>query len=183
MKNYIFLLFVLTSSLVHSQFGGMRNQRQRQMQMPQTQQKAPEPNFQIEKYIGIVIYDIEKAMKKSSIKPSSKIGKDFSYILKKYNRKISDISRINSFTLKSTKEMVENFQKNVQKTGDFSNKAKIDKQMMENLKPITETLKKEDIALDKKIRTLLSKKQYKKWIKYNKRLYKVFPDPELIDQE
>ncbi len=182
MKNYIFLLFVLTSFLVHSQFGGMRNQRQRQMQMPQTQQ-APKPNYEIEKYLGIVIYDIEKAMKKSSIKPSSKIGKDFSYILKKYNRKISDIRRINSFTLKSTKEMVENFQIHVQKTGDFSDKAKIDKQMVKNLKPITETLKNEDIALDKKIRNLLSKKQYKKWIKYNKRLYKVFPDPELIDKE
>ncbi|WP_397444876.1 hypothetical protein [Polaribacter sp. R77954] len=176
MKKYIFLLFVLTNFLAHSQFGGMRNQRQRQM--PQTPREAPKPNYQVEKYLGIVVYDIEKAMKKSGVKTSSDVGKQFSSTLKKYNSKIRDIRRINSFTLKSTKEMVENFQVTVQKTGDYSDKTKIDKIMVDNLKPISETLKTEDIALDKKIRSLLSDKQYKKWIKYNKKLYKIFPNPK-----
>lgn len=180
MKKYIFLLFVFTSFLAQSQFGGMRNQRQRQM--PQTQQEPPKPNYEVEKYLGIVIYDIEKALKKSSIKPTSDVGIAFSSTLKNYNRKVSDIRRINSFTLKSTKEMVENFQINVQKTGDYSDKPRIDKTMVENLKPISETLKIEDLKLDKKIRSLLSKKQYKKWIKHNRKLYKVFPNPETPDK-
>jgi len=46
MKKYIFLLFVFTSFLAQSQFGGMRNQRQRQL--PQTQTTPPEPNFKID---------------------------------------------------------------------------------------------------------------------------------------
>lgn len=176
MKKYVFLLFVFTSFLTQAQFGGMRNQRQQQM--PQTQQQPPKPNYEVEKYLGIVIYDIEKALKKSSIKPSSNVGKEFSSTLKNYNRKVSDIKRINTFTLRSTKEMVENFQAKVQKTGDYSDKPKVDKAMIDNLKPISETLKVEDLILDKKIRGLLSKKQYKKWIKHNRKLYKVFPKPE-----
>ena len=46
--------------------------------------------------------------------------------------------------------------------------------MNENLKPLKGVLKKEDKNLDTSIKNLLSKKQYKKWIKYNKKLYKVF---------
>jgi hypothetical protein len=72
MKKYIILLFVFTSLLAHSQFGG-RNQRQRQTS--QIPQQAPEPDFKIDKYLGIIIYDIKKAAKKSSIKLSSEEGK------------------------------------------------------------------------------------------------------------
>ena len=169
----------------HSQFnnGGMRNQRQRQM--PQTQQEPPEPNFKIDKYLGIVIYDIKKAAKKSSIKLSSDEGKKFSSLLTSYNKQVKDIRRINSFTLRSTKEMIENFQKNARKTGDLSNQVQIQKTMGENLKPISETLKIEDRKLDASLVELLSKKQYKKWIKYNRKLYKVFPkkkDEEKIEE-
>jgi len=176
MKKYIFLLFVLTSFLAQSQFGGMRNQRQRQM--PQTQQAPPEPNFQVEKYLGIVVYDIEKAAKKTGVKLSSDVGKQFSKLLTAYNKDIKDIRRINSFTLRSTKEMVENFQKNAAKTGDLSNQLEVQKKMADNLKPISETLKIEDVKLAKSIKSILSEKQYKKWLKYNRKLYKVFPKEE-----
>lgn len=179
MKKYILLIFVFTTLLTHGQFnnGGMRNQRQRQM--PQAQQKAPEPNFNVERYVGIVIYDdIKKAAKKSSIKLSSAEGKVFSKTLISYNKQVKDIKRINSFTLKSTKEMVENFQKMAMKSGDFSNQIEIQKKMTESLKPIAETLKVEDKKLDKSIKEILSEKQYKKWIKYNKKLGKIFPKEE-----
>lgn len=152
----------------------MRN-GMRQRQLPQTQQRqAPKPNFEVEKYLGIVIYDIKKAAKKSSIRLTSNEGKAFSNALTKYNKDIKDIKRINSFLLRSTKEMVENFQKKAMKTGDFSNQPKMVKKLNENLKPISETLKKEDKELDKVIKKLLSEKQYKKWIKYNKKLNKFF---------
>lgn len=174
MKKFIILFFVFTSLLTHSQFNnGGRSQRQRQM--TQTPQQAPEPNFEIDKYIGIVIYDIKKASKKSSIKLSSDNGKKFSKLLTAYNKEIKDIRRINSFTLRSTKDMVENFQKNAIKTGDGSNQEKVQKKMTEDLKPISETIKVEDKKLDKSIKEILSKKQYKKWIKYNRKIYKFFP--------
>ena len=44
--------------------------------------------------------------------------------------------------------MVESFQKKSRKTGDFSNQPKIQKKMVENLKPISETLKEEDRKLN-----------------------------------
>jgi len=175
MKKNIFLLIVFSSFLCHSQFGG-RNQSQRQM--TQIPQEAPEPNFNIDKYLGIVIYDIKRAAKKSGIKLSSERGKKFSTILTSYNKEVKDIRRINSFTLKSTKEMVDSFQKIATSTGDFSNQAKIQKTMGENLKPIYETLKDEDRKLDESVKEILSEKQYNKWIKYNRKIYKVFPKKE-----
>lgn len=172
----IILLFILSCSLAaQAQYGYGNTNRQRQRQMMQTEQKAPEPNFQIEKHLGIVIYDIEKAAKKSSVKLSSDEGKKFSKTLTNYNKKIKDIRRINSFTLRNVKEMVENFQKNVNKTGDFSNQEKVRKTMVDNLKPISDVLKIEDKELDKTMKSVLSDKQYNKWIKYNKKMYKFFP--------
>jgi len=172
MKKLILLLIVLFTTISQAQ---MRNSMQRQRQMNQQTQEAPKPDFKIEKYVGIVNYDIKKAAKKSKVKLSSDTGKKFSKAITEYNKKIRDIKRINSFVLRSTKDMVDNFQKNSMKTGDFSNQEKVVKKMNENLKPISETLKKEDIAFDKKMKSLLSEKQYKKWIKYNKKLYKYFP--------
>lgn len=172
MKKYIFLLFVLSSIISYSQYStGYGNQRQ----LMQTPDRAPEPNFKIERYLGIVVYDIEKAAKKSGVKLSSDDGKKFASLLTAYNKKIKDIRRINSFTLKSTKEMIDNYQKKVASSGDFSDQAKVRLEMANNLKPISDTLRKEDSSLDISMKALLSEKQYKKWIKYNKKIYKVFP--------
>lgn len=85
------------------------------------------------------------------------------------------MARINSFLLKNTKTMVENFQKNSMKSGDFSEQPKVLKKMNENLKPISNFLKDEDLKLNTKLKILLSTKQYKNWIKYNKKLNKRIP--------
>lgn len=168
------LILIFTLAFTTISYGQMRNgQGQRQMRQPQ--QEAPKPKFEVEKYVGVIIYDIKKAAKKSSVKLSSKEGVTFSKILTMHNKDINDIKRINSFLLRSTKEMVESYQKQAMKTGDISNQQKVMKTMNENLKPIAETIKKEDKKLDKAMKTLLSKKQYKKWIKYNRKMYKVFP--------
>ena len=179
MKKIIFLLTLFLSFSTYCQFGnGMNQRQQRQRQMTQTQRPAPKPNYDVEKYLGIVIYEIEKAAKKSSIKLDSDEGKEFQTILKKYNKEVNDFRRINSFTLRTTKEMVESFQKKAQENKSGAGGDKVFKKMTEDLKPISETLKAKDIVLDKKLKTLLSKKQYKKWLKYNRKLYKFFPKDE-----
>jgi hypothetical protein len=180
MKKILLLLIVCLSYSAQAQFGygnGQR-QRQRQMQQMQTPQKAPEPNFNVERYLGIIIYDIKKAAKKSSIKLTSQKGKEFSKIITKYNKNTKDITRINSFLLRNTKEMVENFQKNAIKNGDFSKQAKIRKEMNVRLKPIGEVILEEDRKLNDTIKKLLSEKQYKKWIKYNRKNYKFFREEQ-----
>ncbi|WP_158839743.1 hypothetical protein [Polaribacter sp. L3A8] len=179
MKNLILFILLFCAFTTQAQYGyGNNNGRQRQSQMPQTEQKAPEPNFNVERYIGIVVYEIEKAAKKSSIKLSSKEGQEFEKVLTKYNKDIKDITRINTFVLRSTKDLVENYQKKVISTGDNSSQKKVMTTMNENLKPISIILKEEDLKLDKTMKNLLSEKQYKKWIKYNRKIYKVFPKDE-----
>ena len=176
MKKLILFIILFCAFTAQAQYGyGNNSGRQRQNQMPQTEQKAPDPNFDVEKYVGIITYDIEKAAKKSSIKLTSKEGKEFSKILTKYNKDTKDIARINTFVLRSTKDMVESYQKKVISTGDNSSQKKVMTTMNENLKPIATILKEEDKQLDKKMKVLLSEKQHKKWIKYNSKMYKFFP--------
>ena len=50
------------------------------------------------------------------------------------------------------------------------------KTVNKNFKPIIETLKEEDKKLNKAIKKVLQPKQYKKWIKYNKKLNKSFSE-------
>lgn len=177
MKKFIFL-FILSGSLTaHAQYGyGNNNQRQRSMM--QTQRKAPDPSFNVERFVGIIYYDIAKAAKKSKVKLASEKGKKFSKILTDYNTSVKEISRINSFFLSSTKEMMENFQKKASKSGDFSGQQKTMQKMNETLRPIAETLQKEDGKLDKNVKGLLTEKQYDKWIKYNAKLFKFFKKEE-----
>ena len=180
MKKRILLVTLLSigfSTLAQIGMGnrGMGNQRMRQMAPPPS---ANKPNFEVDKYLGIVIYDIENVAKKSSISLSSDTGKQFKNILTDYNKRIKDFRRINSFTLRNTKEMVESFQKKARESQDLSGSQEVQKKMAENLKPIAETLKKEDIKLNKVIKKLLSEKQYKKWIKYNRKKRKFFPEEE-----
>jgi hypothetical protein len=173
MKKIVLLLILTCAFTVQSQY--RNGQRQRQRSTPRVQQKTPEPKFEIKKHLRIVIYDVKKAAKKSSIKLTSIEGKQFFKVILKYNQSIKDITRINSFLLRNTKEMVENFQKESMKSRNFSKQPEVYKKMTENLKPISETLKEEDIKLDATIKSLLSEKQYKKWIKYNKKIHKTFP--------
>ncbi|MCG1035082.1 hypothetical protein [Polaribacter sargassicola] len=180
MKKIILLFVLFCAFNIQAQYSGYgyNRQRQRQMMQPQTEQKIPEPDFPIEKYLGIVTYDIEKAAKKTGVKLSSKEGKEFSDILTKYNKDTKDIVRINSFLINSSKDMIDNFQKNARKTGDYSDQAKVQKKMIDDLKPFSKTLKAEDDKLINSMKNLLSEKKYNKWIKYNKKIYKFF-EPEL----
>jgi hypothetical protein len=176
MKKIIFLLFFCWAFTLQAQYGNRERTRQIQRENNQNQRKPPKPNFEVKKYLGIIVYDISKAAKKSGIKLSTKEGKQFSKIITDYTKSTQEIARINTFVIRSTKEMVENFQEKAMKSGDLSNQPKVYKKMVENLKPISEIIKKEDKELNKKIKALLSKKQYKKWIKYNKKLNKVFTE-------
>lgn len=176
MKKIILLFILFLGFAAQAQFNNGMNQRQRQQS--QAPQQAPEPNFNVEKYLGIVVYEIEKAAKKSKVKLSSEEGKQFSKTLTNYNKQIKDISRINSFTFRETKNMVESFQKATMKSGDFSGQQEIQKKMIENLKPVSETLKIEDKKLDISLKAILSEKQYKRWIKYNRKKGKFFSKKE-----
>ena len=72
-KKIVLLLILSFAFTANAQFGnGQRNGQRQQRQGPMTPsaQKAPKPNFKVEKYIGIVVYDVKKAAKKSRIRSS-----------------------------------------------------------------------------------------------------------------
>lgn len=174
MKKIIFFLILGSAFAAQAQYGYGNGQRQRQRQTVQAPQEAPKPNFDVKKYLGVIVYEPEKAARKSGVKLKTKVGDQFCKMVTDYNKSIKDITRINSFLLRSTKDVVEGFQRNAIKSGDFSEQPNVLKKMNENLKPISETLKVEDKKLDTSMKKLLSKKQYEKWIKYNKRRQKFF---------
>lgn len=166
MKHLVFYIVFLIGFTIHAQNTSLSDSRS-----IFNQANNEEPEFNIHEYVGIFDYNIKKSAKKSSIKLSTKAGIQFSTFLKNHNKKTKDIARINSFILKSTKDMVENFQKNVLKTGDFSNQEKVAKELQTNMKPIYLLLKNENDSLNKKMKNLLSEKQLKKWSKYNKNVF------------
>ena len=178
MKNIIYLFVILFALNIQAQLGNRGGLRGNRNPIPQQQTTPKAPEFEVEKYVGFIEYDIEKAAKKTGINLTSNKGKKFASLLGRYNRDTRDINRINSFTLRNTKEMVESFQQKAIETGDLSNQQKVQKTMVENLKPIVETIKDEDNKLDIKIKPLLSEKQYKKWVKYNKKFNKVIKKKE-----
>ena len=62
MKKIIILFIALISYSSYSQFGNRNQgnrQNQRQRQMPQTPREPPKFKYEVEKFLGIVIYDID----------------------------------------------------------------------------------------------------------------------------
>ena len=57
MKKIFLVLILGYAFTAQAQYGYGDSQSRRQNQMMQTEQKAPEPNFDVERYIGIVNYD------------------------------------------------------------------------------------------------------------------------------
>lgn len=167
-KLVLFLYLFLISFIVNAQIRSIT-----ETGSTFNHQKVDDPEFDINQYVGIFNYNIKKSAKKTSVKLNTKEGEQFSKLLTNHNKKIKDIERINSFILKSTKEMVENFQKNVLKTGNLSNQQKVAKELKENTLPIYKLLKQENDLLNNEMNEFLSEKQLKKWKKYNKNLFPI----------
>ncbi|MGB0879097.1 MAG: hypothetical protein ACPGTO_00865 [Polaribacter sp.] len=172
MKKIILLLLLFSGFVAQAQYGYGNRQNQRQRQNQQRQQRPQKPKFDARKYLGFVNYDIEKAAKKTGLKTSSDVGKKFVHILKEYNNSTNQIQRINSFTLKSMKGLVESSQKKVMDGGDPSTLQTVQKTVQESFKPIADTLKEEREKLHKTLETLLSKKQFQKWQKFDRKVRK-----------
>lgn len=172
MKGNFFLLIIIISINISAQVGGRRSVNN---QIPQAQTTPKAPEFKVKRYVGIVKYDVEKIIKKLTIKKGSKQWREFEDGLNIYNRNIYQIETINNFTLGNTKELFEKFQQKVIETGDLSDQQKVQQKLAENLKPVIDAITIEDKKLNDKIIKILSEKQYRKWVRYNKKLYKLIP--------
>jgi len=71
MKKILFYFILVSALTAEAQYmNGLGNgqRQQRQMQMTQAPQKATEPNFKVEEYIGLVFYDLKKNIKENEYK-------------------------------------------------------------------------------------------------------------------
>lgn len=159
------MLFLLVTLSMQAQFVGRGvDPRLTSRQQRPVNDKLPE--FNVLKAVGIVKYDYERVIKKSGVKKNSETAKKVKSIITKFNRDINGIKRINSFTMNSMKTTVENTQKKAISSGDFSKIPQVKKDMDAAFKPIIEAVQKKDEELDAALEKVLSKKQFKKWIKY-----------------
>lgn len=170
MKKIFFLIAILSTLAVNAQFntGLQRNNRIRPSQAA-TANRTVQPKFDPAKYVGIFKYDFEKVAKKISLKPSSDLGTKVKVIFAKYHKGVNDIERLNTFTLSEYKSTIEATQREAAKTQDYSKFQEVKKQMDEAFKPMIEALKKEEKKLDEQLKSALSEKQFKKWMKYQKK--------------
>lgn len=171
MKKYLILFALLFFTvLVSAQFNRNSNRNRRAIPNTRTPQKPPE--FNLQKTIGLNIYDIEKALKKIGVKKSDDKFVEVTSVFRTFNKKNKELSRLNSFAFSEVKNSIEYAQKQTRKTRDVSFVQKAYKEMGITFKDLIKKLADREKQLDVTLQPLLSKKQFKKWKKYKIRVWR-----------
>ncbi|MBL4642261.1 MAG: hypothetical protein JKY44_01585 [Flavobacteriaceae bacterium] len=148
MKKILLLSLLLFSSILIAQ---RQNAQKRQ-------------NFDASKVVGIFYYEEVKAIKRIKIKE-----KELKYSVKKaiisYNSKIKEISFLKNAELKGVTDLVNatKIGSNRGVLGDFRTR------VSKVLSPIRDSIKGFEKRLNANLKEQLSKKQFKNWLKFQKR--------------
>jgi len=174
-KSFILIAFVLVSLAVEAQFlpNGQRfRQRTDADRMSAANTRQRDVEFKVERVVGLTIYEIEKVTKKIGLKKSADNYKKVVSTFKKFNKEQKEVSRINSFTFSQVKTKVESARKKAMEVRDFSILQEAYKEISEELKPVTDGVTVKEKELDESLKTLLSAKQFKKWVKLKEKIKK-----------
>lgn len=166
MKKLLFALLFLSGISVFAQF----RQPGRGVRQAPPSQNQQVFDFNPEKAIGLITYNVEKTAKKVGVKKNKDSYNKFVNALSKFNKEVTDLKRINSFTFNQEKENVESSHKLTMESRDFSVLQKAYQRASETFKPIVKELEIKEKALDSVMVGLLSKKQLKKFKKYTETL-------------
>ena len=172
-RSIILTLFVLASLAIEAQQVLPNGQRVRQRVVDRTPgltSAQNQPNFNVEKAVGLTIYDLERVTKKVGIKESADNYKKVISIFNKFNKEQREVLRINSFSFSQAKIKIEAAQKSVMENRDYSVLEKAYKEVSEGFKPVSEGIKAREKALDESLKPVLSAKQFKKWKKLQDRI-------------
>ena len=162
-KKLFILGFVLFTLAAEAQ---MVNRRQRVLdRTPGTTTAEKLPEFNVEKAIGLTIYDIERVTKRIGLKTSSEQYAKVVSVFNKFNKDQREVLRINSFSFSQAKTKIENAQSDVLKNRDYSVLEQAYKEVSDGFKPISEQVKEREKTLDNDLKPLLSEKEFKKWKK------------------
>lgn len=173
MKNLILTLLLLSTTYLAAQppNGGMR-QRQNQ-----NRQLNGERDFKIptaNDIAGIFYYDVEQVLKKLKIK-NDETKAIVSKALRDYNFKVKEVALLNSDNLKAIdvlmksrrgmRRMPENDNSSEQQENENGD---VRQKMGKLIRPIRRDIGDIEVILNETLESILSKKQNKKWVKYQK---------------
>lgn len=114
---------------------------------------------------GIFYYNVNEAQKKVKIKKDKKII-SFSKALRNYNDQIKDISFLNSANLNEVELTVNSMGQQAYTNPELRNRLR--KLIEEKVIPVKDSVSQHEKELNKKLKSFLSKKQFKKWLRYQR---------------
>lgn len=167
-RHIVFILLFLFSLRIEAQY----NRQRIQPRTPVVSQQQRFPEIDVEKAVGMFFYDSEKVLKKIGVKKSSDNFNLVAAILKKFNRELNQIRRINSFLFSEGKAKIDYARKESVKSGDFSIIRNATKEVTSMFDPIIEVVKESEKNLDLELEKILSSKELNKWLKYKRNMKK-----------
>ena len=123
------------------------------------------PKYNAKNQANIFYYDLGEALDKSKIK-KDEIGNATKRALRIYNDNVKKISFLNFQKLQDIELLVNSMGDQVYKDRDVA--MKVGKQIRETILPIRDSIDESEKELNKTLEGLLSKKQYKKWLKHQR---------------
>ncbi|MGJ8745179.1 hypothetical protein [Polaribacter sp.] len=165
MKN-IFFIFIsfLTINLFAQPPGGGGGRRSQGGNQESSQAKEVQ-KFSANDVAGIFYYDIDDVIKKVKVKDTDK-----QYSLKKalrnYNFKVKEISFLNSIKFSD----LDVFVNSMSKGKDSESRKEMRKKVEEAIRPVRDSIHEHEKVLNEILEGLLSEKQTKKWLKYQKKM-------------
>lgn len=129
-------------------------------------QDAPKmPKYNAKNAAGIFYYNVLEATEKIKVKKEDKKA-SFSKELRAYNSKIKEISFLNMPKLNGTDLTVNSIGEMAFRDADLAEKVR--KAITDNVLPVRDSVLKSETKLNENLKKILSKKQYKKWEKYQR---------------
>lgn len=130
-------------------------------------QNAPEfPKYNAKNSANIFYYNLSEIPDEIKVKKASIKNKTIT-ALRKYNDKIKKISFLNTPKLQQIELTINALGKQLYTNRELSDK--VGKDIQNTIIPIRDSIAKHETVLNETLQTFLSKKQLKKWDKYQKR--------------
>lgn len=190
-KIFLFILLLVSSvSFSQGQRGGNGNSGGRQLQNQNRQggeRKSREPKkFKASDAAGIFFYDINQVLKKIKVKEGG-VKQEVTKTLRNYNFKIKEIAFFNSEKFNELnifmKSMRGNHKRQLNRNNNSNDNQSIDNNRNKNaddprqkvskvIRPIRNEIRDNEEELNNLLEKVLSEKQNKKWIKYQKKIKK-----------
>lgn len=169
MKKIIFLSIVLLKlNILSAQKPGSNFTDEDTRQVEQVK-KPTLHEFNPQNVIGILKYDEVRVIRKIKLFNEEKINKTKQLIIN-YNNDIDQFSLLNVDFFNGFKTYIETKRKSIINKRYSSMMEQIELEIQLKLLPFKNQIEKKEASLNSKIKALLSEKQFKKWLRYQKSL-------------